>query len=154
MRIRYKIMEEERREDAPFIGALISAIQCNFNCKGCINEHIKDDTYNELDSQKIIEQIIQNPFNKGIILGGLEWSLQPEEMKELLSLAKSYNLQTMVYTGLDYKEFTNQFKDIIQLIDYLKCGRYIPSLRTHNNWQYGVKLATSNQKIYRKGIDY
>ena len=45
-------------------------------------------------------------------------------------------------------------KTIKQLCDYIKCGRYIPELTTEDNIQYGIKLATSNQFIYKKGLDY
>ena len=39
--INYKTIVNERTEDAPFIGALISAIDCKFNCKKCFNQDIK-----------------------------------------------------------------------------------------------------------------
>ena len=38
--------------------------------------------------------------------------------------------------------------------DYIKCGEYIPELTVDNNIQYGITLSTSNQKIYKKGVDY
>ena len=38
--------------------------------------------------------------------------------------------------------------------DYIKVGAYIPELTCDNNYQYGIKLATSNQMILKKGIDY
>ena len=39
-------------------------------------------------------------------------------------------------------------------LDYIKCGKYIPELTTDDNIQYGVHLATSNQRIYKCGVDY
>lgn len=154
MIIRFKTIENERREDAPFIGALISAVWCKFNCKGCINEHLKDNIYQEMDSHDIINYIKRNPFNKGIILSGLEWTLQEFEMYELIRLAKQFELQTMIYTGLDFEIFKNKYIGTLLLTDYIKCGRYVEELTINDNWQYGIKLATSNQKIYKKGIDY
>lgn len=38
--------------------------------------------------------------------------------------------------------------------NYIKCGRYIEELKTEDNTQYGIKLASSNQIIYKKGRDY
>ena len=38
--------------------------------------------------------------------------------------------------------------------DFIKVGAYIPELKTDNNIQQGIKLATSNQKILEKGKDY
>jgi glutaminase len=40
------------------------------------------------------------------------------------------------------------------MCDYIKTGRYIPELKVNENVHYGINLATSNQKIYKKGIDY
>jgi pyruvate-formate lyase-activating enzyme len=100
MIIRYKMMEHERFEDAPFIGCLISAIDCHINCKNCFNQHLK--TYPTLtkDSKSIIEEIKSNPFENGIILGGLEWTEQPEEMLDLIESALNENLKVILYTGL------------------------------------------------------
>jgi recombinational DNA repair protein RecR len=36
-RINYKLIESERVEDAPFMGALISACDCKYNCPNCLN---------------------------------------------------------------------------------------------------------------------
>ena len=36
-----------------------------------------------------------------------------------------------------------------KMVDYIKIGAYIPELTTDDNIQFGIKLATSNQKIYR-----
>ena len=38
--------------------------------------------------------------------------------------------------------------------DYVKCGRYDEGQLTEDNIQYGVKLASANQKIYKRGVDY
>jgi hypothetical protein len=70
--INYKLIENERMGDAPFIGALISSCDCKFNCYHCFNQHIKKlPTLNE-NAENLIKHIKQNPFNKGIILAGLE----------------------------------------------------------------------------------
>ena len=45
-------------------------------------------------------------------------------------------------------------KEIKSLCNYIKCGRYKPELKCKNNIHYGIELATSNQKIYKKGVDY
>lgn len=105
MEIRIKSITHERTEDAPFIGALVSAIDCKFGCKGCINNHVKKQPTVRLEASEIIRQVLSNPFNKGIILGGLEWSLQPIEMVELAKLASEAGLQVMIYTGCNLNEF-------------------------------------------------
>ena len=45
-------------------------------------------------------------------------------------------------------------KNYLKYTDYIKCGQYIEELKTNDNYYYDIKLATSNQKIYKKGVDY
>lgn len=139
--------------DAPFIGALISACNCNFNCENCFNQHIKEMKTFMDSSENIINKIKINPFNKGIIFSGLEWTLQIDELNEMCAVAKNNNLKTMLFTG---NKFENVFKLKLNLnnLDFIKCGRYDESLKTINHIEHGVTLATSNQHIYAKGIDY
>jgi len=145
--IRYKNIEHERVEDAPFMGALINSIDCHINCKDCFNQHLK--TYPTIikEAQDIINEVKSNLFNQGIIFGGLEWSEQPEEMLELITVALRNNLKVMIYSGLNYSTFINKFPMLNTLDIVLKCGCFKSELATENNIQYGIKLATSNQQI-------
>lgn len=183
MQIRYKSITHERTEDAPFIGALICSTDCKFGCKGCINNSIKRQPTLRLEACEIIQQVLSNPFNKGIILAGLEWSLQPLELVELSKLASESGLQVMIYTGCDLNEFYRRIGEAItkdskrtdyvekvslgdpsdmydvigrMALDnaipedyYIKCGRYDKELKVLDNVQFGVRLSTSNQKIYK-----
>lgn len=151
MNIRIKGIAHERCEDAPFVGALISAIDCHIGCKGCFNQHLKNEPTIVLDSETIIKEVLKNPFNKGIILGGLEWSEQPEEMRELIQLALKNNLQVILYTGLDEKIFNNKFPDICKLNIYIKYGGYDEKCKKQKLQYYGVKMASDNQKIIKCG---
>lgn len=149
MMIHYKLIEHERFEDAPFIGALISACDCRFNCKNCFNQHIKSLPVKCDTSEHIIEIIKENPFNKGIIFAGLEWFLQIDEAIALAKLARENGLKTILYTGNEYL-----IPYIAKNFDYVKCGRYKEEFKTDNHIEYGVTLATSNQHIYKNGINY
>jgi pyruvate-formate lyase-activating enzyme len=71
MKIKIKGIYHERTEDAPFIGALICANDCKFNCKNCINEELKYSNGYYMEDIKIINEVLFNSFNKGIILAGL-----------------------------------------------------------------------------------
>lgn len=150
MKIRYKTIEHERIEDAPFCGALISAVNCKFNCKNCFNQPLKNQPTILKEEAEIINEIKSNPFNKGIIFGGLEWTLQTTELVRLARLAKENNLLTMLYTGLSFISD----RDITQYFDYIKCGQYDETQKIINHIEYGVTLASSNQHIYKKGNDY
>jgi len=149
MNIRHKGIYHERTEDAPFIGALICAIDCNINCDGCFNQSIKDEPILINDSKEIINKVLLNPFNEGIILSGLEWSLQPEEMRELIRLALLNDLEVILYTGLSEETFRKQFDDIFKLKIYIKFGNYIKNKEQVK--QFSVILASDNQKIVKCG---
>ena len=43
-------------------------------------------------------------------------------------------------------------KDILKLVDYIKVGRYEKD-KTPGNKMYGIELATSNQYIYKRGVN-
>jgi pyruvate-formate lyase-activating enzyme len=154
LKIRYKALKHERTEDSPFVGCLISSIDCNFNCKGCFNQHVKKEDIITKEDTEIINEIKSNPFNKGIIFGGLEWTLQHEELIILASYAKENELQTILYTGNRYDDMKIFMQMYGQYFDYIKCGRYEEENKTVNHIEYGVTLASNNQHIYKKGIDY
>lgn len=143
MKIHYKLIEHERTQDAPFVGALISATRCNYNCKNCFNQEVKKYKTQVKEAEEIIAEIKANPFNEGIIFGGLEWGLQTAEMKELAYLAKKAGLLVMVYTGAE------RVTPIYQngCFDYVKYGRYDETLKSDDHYECGVKLASTNQHI-------
>lgn len=149
MKIAIKGIFHERTEDAPFVGALICANDCQFNCPGCFNQYLKQIKNYYMEDYEIINEVLSNPFNKGIILGGLEWTLQAEEMLRLIKLALDNHLEVILYTGLNEQELQNNFPELFKLPIYIKCGRYIKNLHTNNYSMYNVKLSSSNQKIIK-----
>jgi pyruvate-formate lyase-activating enzyme len=149
MNIKIKGIYHERTEDAPFIGALICADQCYFNCEDCINEDLKvSDSWYMTDTE-IISEVLSNPFNEGVILAGLEWTLQPEGMFRLIKLALENSLQVILYTGVTKELLFRVFPDLLMYDIYIKCGKYDKNLHTDGYKMYGVYLASSNQEIIR-----
>ena len=153
-RIDYKVIEPERVEDAPFMGALISACDCKYNCPNCFNQKVKNLATISSSIEEILKIVKSNPFHKGIIFAGLEWSLQMNECIALATAAKDMGLQTIVYTGAD--QDSSIVKQYIKsnAFDFIKCGSYKEELATANHIEYGVVLASSNQHILKRGVDY
>lgn len=151
--IHYKLIEHERCEDAPFVGALIAACDCKFNCPNCFNQHIKNLPIISKSCEEILNEIKSNVFNKGIIFAGLEWSLQITECTLLAKLAKEQGLQTMLYTGSEDKRFIGMC-EITGVFDYIKYGSYKEELKTTDHIEHSVILASSNQHILKKGVDF
>lgn len=92
-----------------------------------------------------------NVIDNIMIFGGEPLDQKMIELIDLLDYLKQFNKKIWIFTRYDLNEVPLIIKD---RCDYLKCGKYNPQNRTDNNIQYGIKLATSNQHIYKKGLDY
>ena len=148
--ITYKDIDHERLGDAPFIGALVIAAQCHGPCKNCFNLDLRQAPNKFATAEQIIQTILENPFNEGIILGGLEWTEQPDDLIDLLltSIWYSDRLQRMLYTRLTEEQFAEQFPQIYQKIPmWYKFGEYDESQSDDHYYSHGIKLATRNQKV-------
>jgi len=145
--VSYKGIIHERTEDAPFMGALIIATSCNNRCQDCFNQHLKDAKTHLRYADEVIEEVKQNPFNDGIILGGLEWSEQPDDAIALISCATAAGLKVMLYTGLTEEELFRRISVDYLHNCYVKFGKYDNKHLSDNYTSHGVKLASTNQYI-------
>ena len=144
MMIRHKGIEHTVYGEAPFLAARICAIGCSRGCPGCHNEHLKnDDSLIRIQEvQEIVEEVRSNFFNEGLVLGGLEWTEQVEEMQALIIACQVAGLEVMVYTGMTEE----QFKELEVVGEFwVKYGSYQEGSQPHE--MFGVKLASSNQII-------
>lgn len=92
--------------------------------------------------------LIDNIF----LLGGSPTHQDLNEMYEFIgTIFMLNNKKIWLFAREELNEIPELFKG---LCDYIKTGAYIPELTCDNNIQYGIKLATSNQKIYKKGVDF
>lgn len=126
------------------------------HCKGCCNPELWD--FNQgVDYQKElikIENKIKNfdsLIKNIIIVGGEPLDQSHVCLVILLNKLNKFNKNIFLFTRY---ELNNVPEYISELCDYIKCGRYIPSLKIEDNVQYGIKLATSNQKIFKSGKDF
>lgn len=145
--VSYKGIIHERAEDAPFMGALIIATSCSNDCRGCFNQHLKDAATHLRYADEVIKEVKQNPFNDGIILGGLEWSEQPDDAIALISCAAATGLEVMIYTGLTEEEFYRRIPRHYLHNCYIKFGKYDEKCLSDTYTSFGVKLASTNQYI-------
>lgn len=152
MNIHYTYVEKNRLGDAPFLGTLIAGYTCKGNCKGCCNQHILGSTVYEEDSSVLINSIVDDPFSEGIILAGLEWSDQPEEMLCLIDEARSKSLEVILYTRHTEEYMRETFPELFKMSGlYIKFGEYDETKIVNDNIHYGVPLISSNQYILKIG---
>jgi hypothetical protein len=81
-----------------------------------------------------------------MIFGGEPLDNDHDELLQLLFDLRGLNKKIWLFTRYEFDELP---KFILDLCDYVKCGRYLEDLKTDNNIMFGIKLASSNQKIYK-----
>lgn len=125
---------------------------CSGNCKGCHNPELKDFNVGQhmtTDGLKRMVQKIQE-FDTLVdniwVLGGEPLDQDLDDLKILLESIQRINKPIWLFTRYD---LSNIPKDIKLLCDYIKTGAYLPELLSDDNTQFGITLATSNQKIHK-----
>lgn len=143
----YKGIVHERLGEAPFIGALILAKDCPYSCEGCFNQYLKNKPNRLNSAREIISIVKENPFNEGLILGGLEWTHQPKDMLDLIEEALNNDLKIMIFTHMTKDEFIDRFPQLINKGIICKFGEYDYKNQSNNYYSNNIKLATTNQYI-------
>ena len=87
-----------------------------------------------------------------MVFGGEPLDQPYVDLKRLIEFLKTTKKTLWLFTRYSLEEVLSN--TIFSSFDYIKCGCYNQNLITDNNIQYGIKLATSNQKIYKRGVDY
>lgn len=131
---------------------------CNGNpkCEGCHNPENWD--FNKGDNWltyiKRVEEDVQNfgsLIDKILVVGGEPLDQNKICLEQLLLFLSKFNIPLCLFTRYSLEEVPEFVKGFC---DFIKCGAFIPSLICQDNFQEGIQLATSNQKIYKKGQDY
>lgn len=134
----------------------IFTIGCNGCCKGCCNPEIKDFNSDGMSLEDAVLKIreLYRKFNhlidRFIIVGG-----DPVDGEKITGgvsvLLDDLKLLTdkpiFLFTRYNIEKIPQNLKD---KVDYIKIGEYKPELLVDKNMWYGINLATSNQKIYKK----
>lgn len=127
------------------------------HCEGCHNESLWDFSCGELYDENYFQKIqlkvkdFDNMIDKIMIFGGDLMHQKYEDIVEFLLDMRIFKKEIWVFTG---ESFSNIPEEIAILCDYIKCGKYKKDFIVDNNIQYGISLATSNQRIYKRGADF
>lgn len=128
-------------------------------CVGCFNNELWDWNLSGIDYQQVITKCndlvksFNNLIDRIILVGGdcVDAYLRYKEYLVFVQEIKKLGKPIYLFTHYELNEIP---KELLQEVDYVKTGRYLPELTCDNNICYGIKLATSNQKIWRKGVDF
>lgn len=133
----------------------IYTIGCNGKCCECYNTELKDWDIKGLSKEFTLQRLdeLNSKFGKMIdkiiVVGGDPvdaWFNTSGLGKLLKGIKQAINKPIYLFTRYSLEDIPAELK---KLVDYIKTGAYIPELTTNNNVQFGIKLATSNQKIYK-----
>lgn len=90
-------------------------------------------------------------FDKFFLLGGEPLAQDKEQFNKFLDIIENCGKEIWLFTHYELNEISDKLKE---RFDYIKTGRYLPELSTKDNICYGVSLATANQKIWKREVDY
>ena len=90
------------------------------------------------------------------ILGGEPLDQDHSELIKFLDsiytdVVLANDIELWLFTRYEINQVPDEFKNIFH---YIKTGPYREELTVTDNISYGVRLATSNQKVLKKGVDY
>lgn len=134
----------------------LSGCSGNPKCEGCFNPENWDFnvgrnwlTYTDRIRKDLTDFKIL--IKKIIIVGGEPLDQDIFVLNQMLKFLQQFEIPIFLFTRYSLYEVPESVKEYC---DFIKCGPYIPSFTCDDNIQYGIKLATLNQKIYKKGKDY
>lgn len=129
------------------------------HCEGCHNSELWDFNVG-MDYKGFLKDILARmEMYDGLIdnvsvMGGEPLDQDLDDLFDLiawLDSVKSPNTKIWLYTRYPLMKVPDEIKG---LTDFIKSGPFVLSKVTNGNRQYGIKLASSNQKVYKRGVDY
>lgn len=133
----------------------VSGCNMKVHCKNCHNpetwEFNQGDNYKDyIDNQIILNKLkdFGSLIENIMIFGGEPLDQNIDELKcFLLYLNLCIKKEKIwLFTRYELNEVPDKIK---KLCHYIKTGAYIESLSSDNNIQYGMTIATTNQKIHK-----
>ena len=126
-------------------------------CEDCCNPEIKDWNLSGLSVEDTLKKVFELNSKFGtlvdriLVVGGdpVDGYLHhPKDMTLLLKELDKLGKPVFLFTRYEIDKVPGVLKT---LVEYIKTGAYIPQLRCMDNVQYGIRLATKNQKIWNMG---
>lgn len=116
---------------------------CPYHCEGCHSQYLWEYGGDDLLPINMINII--NKYKDYItcvcFMGGDQ---NIEELTEALKTCKNLGYKTCLYSGASEVSIK-----ILKYLDWLKLGKYDKKLESNNHIEHGVKLATTNQHMYK-----
>ena len=120
------------------------------HCIGCHNPELQsfvlDNNVNSY-KEKIKKKILTGMVTEVWLLGGEPLDQDLKELENFVRSIRSMgNVEIWIFTK--YDDYEDRC-DFLELIDYVKHGRYIESLPEYYNEEHDILIASNNQKIIK-----
>lgn len=114
--------------DGPGIRTVIYLQGCYFHCVGCHNPQTWDMNKGYMiPIEELFDKICRYSIYKRITISGGEPLIQKDAVYKLTSLLNTAGFDIALYTGFDFNDVPTY---ILKTLNYIKCGKYIESLRS------------------------
>jgi len=113
---------------------------CQLACEGCHSQYIWNPDFGENLTPELFRKLIakyRTTISCVLFMGG-EWQIQ--ELLQLIRTAKSEQLKTALYTGLNLKQVQRKYSHLLDELDFIKTGKWISKLG-------GLSSSTTNQEF-------
>lgn len=146
--MRYSSVQVVFQEIPNEISLAIHVSGCALRCRNCHSSDLWNSKVGaELDRESLMELMTKyKKYVTCILFMGGEW--EHENLISLIEIARSEQVKTALYTGLEYEDVNEQ---ILSKLDYIKVGPYkenLGGLRSKNTNQRLIDLKTN--KILNK----
>ena len=114
-------IENDSIVDGPGFRLAVFTQGCPHHCPGCHNPETHPfDKGKEVDTEKIIRMMEDNPLLDGITLTGGDPFCQPKACAHLAKAAKEMGLNVWAYSGWTYEELLEKAETDTDILDVLK----------------------------------
>ena len=121
MIIRIAGIENDSIVDGPGFRLAVFTQGCPHHCVGCHNPETHPfDGGKDVDTDKIIRMMEENPLLDGITLSGGDPFCQPEACTELATAAKGMGLNVWAYSGWTFEELMKMSETQAYILELLK----------------------------------
>jgi organic radical activating enzyme len=145
--VQYRGLVFDNKDHPEGLATLIVAKGCNNFCPGCCNEYLKNTNIYESSPEELLKVISKYTINKCVVLAGLEWTEQTEDLYNLLDIFQKNGYNVILYTHFSEQELKLKHPHIFDYSIWVKFGDYNIEYNNSNYYSYGIKLATQNQYI-------
>lgn len=127
------------------------------HCKGCHNPELFDfdvgEIFDDAKCRAILSKIIEFDLlvKNVFVYGGEPLDQDHHSLKTLLEAANLTGKPVWLFTKYSLDTVPDAIKSECA---YIKCGRYDETKQSSEYSMYDIKLASTNQRIYKKGKDY